>query len=196
MYRSREQKQQMNKQTNKTWFKKLGYTATAAIQMTVENKLQDKLGKALQGSKWPIKLTNSCGNTVGQTLRRSNPNPAQLCNRKNCIMCLQAESGSTNIKCYKSKIAYRFACARSPCSEAVNLAKLGTDDLIKQLENNNTGRLPALYEGTSYRTSFARTGQHISLYNSKKNKLKSWMYQHSAAVYGGIIGRQSYKTGR
>ena len=67
------------------------------------------------------------------------------------------------------------------------MKKLSTDQLVKQLEMNQTGKIPALYEGTSWRSSYSRSDKHIKDYNAK-NSHKSWMSIHTNAVHGGLKG--------
>ena len=97
-------------------------------------------------------------------------------------MCLD---GSSNMKCHAQNISYRMVCARKPCSDNLNMLKLSTAQLLKQIEQN--GAKLSLYEGHTFRGLYTSGKQHCSLYTGV-NKDKSWRWHHTRDDHGGEVG--------
>ena len=71
------------------------------------------------------------------------------------------------------------------------MEKLNNEDIKNQLAKVKPGdRIPAIYEGETYRSSYIRQRQHFDLYNSKKEKQrnKSFMWIHTEQHHEGKIG--------
>ena len=170
MYRDRQTKikQKQTKANNKDWYRQLGYDTTVAVQTSEQGQLTDKIKTAIKDSKYKVKLIDKPGQTVGQTLRRSNPFPRQICDRQNCVLCRQNEK--TDNRCYKSNFGYIYVCNRSPCSDNLNMKKLKTEELRQQLEDRKTDKRAAIYEGQSYRSVFLQSKLHADSYKTKDRK--------------------------
>ena len=182
MYKGR-----MNKQTDQTWFLKLDYKASLNVPTTENSTLAKKIQAKLKSKGQKIKVTELAGPSITRSLQKSNPNPPINCGRKECAMCLD---GNSNFQCYKPKIGYRFVCNMPPCNSSINMNKLSTLQLLKQLSNKQPAHPPAVYEGQSHRSSFSRNLGHFSKYKAKSRT--SWMWRHNLSHHGGKI--INYKT--
>ena len=182
MYQTDRQK---TKKDKTEWIRKTGHDITAALPLTVDNKLRNKLSQALSKFRWKIKFVDSLGPTINSQLMRSNHNPPAKCDRDRCVMCSIKPS---NMRCHKSNIGYRFLCHREPCVSNLDLTKLSTDKLLDQLSANpGQDNPPAVYEGESFRVPYRRGLQHLTKYTGR-NKDSSWMWNHTKEVHGGVIG--------
>ena len=176
-----------NRQTDQQWFSKLGYKASLNVPTTENSELAKLIQTKLKSKGQNIKVTESAGPSITRSLQRSNPNPPANCGRQECAMCL---NGNSNYKCFKPKIGYRFVCNMPPCNQSIDMDKISTLQLIKQLSTKQPTHPPAVYEGQSHRSSFSRNLGHFRKYKAK-NKA-SWMWRHNLAHHGGKI--RNYKT--
>ena len=183
LYRDRQSRRSdKNASGGQMWLKKFGYDVTASVPVTVDNKLTDTLKQVSARTRWKVKYVDLCGPTVLKTLMRANHNPPSTCSKPRCLMCLE---GPSNMRCHAQNISYRMVCNRTPCSDNLDMKKLKTAQLLRQIEQK--GAKPSLYEGQSFRGPYTRGKQHNSLYTGV-NKDKSWMWHHTRDDHGGEVG--------
>ena len=95
-------------------------------------------------------------------------------------------------KMLPNNIGYRIMCNREPCNNMLNMNKIDTNSLIKQLDdlpdNLDVVERPAIYEGESFRSGYTRSRQHWSKYTTKSGQPNSFMHHHTQTNHSGVIG--------
>ena len=101
--------------------------------------------------KWPIKIIETAGKTLEQTLVNTDPFNGNFCNDKKC---LPSKNPKNKISCRKNSICYRITC-------------------LLCIQLGRKGEISTAYFGESGKNMHCRMKEHLSKFNSKKEKIRS-----------------------
>ena len=115
--------------------------------------------------EWPIKIIETAGKTLEQSLVNTDPFNGNICNDKKC---LPSKNPKNKISCRRNSICYRITCL-----------------LCTQL--GKKGELSTSYFGESGKNMHCRMKEHLSKFNSKKEKIssESAFIKHLKSTHGG-----------
>ena len=115
----------------------------------LKKMMQEKEEKMRAGGReaWPIKIIETAGRTLEQTLVKTDPFNGNQCYDKNC---LPSKVGNNKINCRRNCVCYKIACKLC-------------------LLDGRSGALSATYYGESGKNMHCRAKEHLSKFNSKKS---------------------------
>ena len=185
LYRSKEDRANMERTDKATWFRKAGATATLFVPTTPGSQLAKGIREVLQKHPGPIgtttKVVERPGMSIHSNISPNNPFPRQDCGRRQCPYLRARKPCLEN--CAKENITYRAECLK--CEE--NQRAEGVQ-VIKRV-----------YFGESSRTLHHRTGQHLNDFSKAIRKegrrsseadqeSSSWISDHAKEAHGGVQG--------
>ena len=114
---------------------------------------------------WPIKIIETAGRTLEQTLVKTDPFNGNQCYDKNC---LPSKVGNNKINCRRNCVCYKIACKLC-------------------LLDGRSGALSATYYGESGKNMHCRAKEHLSKFNSKQEHIRkeSAFIKHLENTHGG-----------
>ena len=124
------------------------------------------------------------GVSVRIGLVRPNQFPREMCQRIDCILCVQKGGSELNTRCESSNVGYEGECNR--CAD--RHAYIG--------ETSRTAFTRAKEHWGDYRAAAAAKIQPLPADNygwvangrKKKVDVKSWMWEHTRDKHGGVLG--------
>ena len=191
MYRDREERMQQKKQNEvwsgkDTWFRKGGYSSTLTVPPTPGGQLAEVVRSNLERGRQPkgtkTKVIEGGGVATRTGLTASNQFPRDVCNRKDCGLCVPAgdRGGDRNsTRCDKESVGYEGICPRCPekykyVGETSRTAYTRVKEHQGDYRAASKAKLPALTEDEQFGT--------------RKKTPKSWMWEHTRDVHGGQVG--------
>ena len=188
MYRNREERRQHKMMYGgngkDTWFRTNGATSTMTVPATPNGTLANLVRANMERSRRPpgtlTKIVESGGLSSQLCLVKSNQFPNGRCHRQDCLLCFQKEGDQNQAECFKNNIGYEGQCGR--CQDRV------------------------VYIGETSKPAYTRIKQHYNNYRAaaaaklaalpnlgqdkgmKQRDVKSWMWEHTRDVHGGVLG--------
>ena len=147
MYRTKEEilkeRNETRTQKKENWFKKGGYQSVIFVQATKDSKLKKDYEKAIQQSKFKIKVIEQTGKPLIRMLQMSDPFRKENCGRQDCHICQSGGKG----RCYVQDVTYKIECLG--CDHVLNgetsiSAYTRVGQHIQDLSNNNTDNFSSL----------------------------------------------------
>ena len=146
----------------------------------LKKSMQKKEEETRAGGReaWPIKIIETAGKTLEQTLVNTDPFNGNTCNDQKCLV---NSSSETKISCRRNGVCYRVTCLRCPRAgeagrEAPSCPRAGGAD-----------NLSTCYHGESGKNMHCRLKEHVSKFNSKsvKTQSESAFIKHLESTHGG-----------
>ena len=138
----------------------------------LKKRMQRKEEETRVGGRegWPIKIIETAGRTLEQTLVNNDPFQGNACNDPKCV---PSRDPKNKINCRRNTICYRVTCRL--CLRAGTPA------------NQECYEKAACYFGQSGKNAHCRCKEHVSKFNSKtaKTREESAFYKHLMSSHGG-----------
>jgi hypothetical protein len=121
---------------------------------------------------WPIKIIETAGKTLEQTLVNTDPFNGNKCTDKNC---LPTQNPKNKINCRRNCICYKITC-------------------LICLKDGRSGELATNYFGESGKNIHCRSKEHVSKFNSKTEKIRveSAFIKHLESKHQGRASNKSF----
>ena len=138
----------------------------------LKKRMQRKEEETRVGGRegWPIKIIETAGRTLEQTLVNNDPFQGNACNDPKCV---PSRDPKNKINCRRNTICYRVTCRL--CLRTGMPA------------NQECYEKAACYYGQSGKNAHCRCKEHVSKFNSKtaKTREESAFYKHLMSSHGG-----------
>ena len=145
----------------------------------LKKQMQEKEEKMRAGGRedYPIKIIETAGKTLEQTLVNTDPFEGNKCTDAKCE---PSKNSKNKISCRRNGVCYRVTCLK--CLRAGRPA-----DLTAYLNC-------ACYYGESARNMHCRSKEHVSKFNSKSEKIRaeSAFYKHLVSTHGGMSDGETF----
>ena len=117
---------------------------------------------------YPIKIIETAGKTLEQTLVNTDPFNGNQCNDKKCVVSTNPNNNNNKINCRRNCICYEITC-------------------LLCLKDGKEGNFATSYFGENGKNMHCRAREHISKFNSKSRKLQqeSAFLKHLENSHGG-----------
>ena len=143
-------------------------TPGSELKKRMQRKEQETRVGGREG--WPIKIIETAGRTLEQTLVNNDPFQGNACNDPKCV---PSRDPKNKINCRRNTICYRVTCRL--CLRTGMPA------------NQECYEKAACYYGQSGKNAHCRCKEHVSKFNSKtaKTREESAFYKHLMSSHGG-----------
>ena len=145
----------------------------------LKKQMQEKEEKMRAGGRedFPIKIIETAGKTLEQTLVNTDPFDGNKCTDAKCE---PSRNSKNKISCRRNGVCYRVTCLK--CLGAGRPA-----DVTAYLKC-------ACYYGESAKNMHCRSKEHVSKFNSKSEKIRaeSAFYKHLMSSHGGISDGKTF----
>ena len=145
----------------------------------LKKRMQQKEEETRVGGRevWPIKIIETAGRTLEQTLVNTDPFGGNLCSDPKC---LPSKDPKNKINCRRNTVCYRITCLL--CLKAGLPADHDVYDDA------------ACYFGQSGKNAHCRIKEHVSKFNSKTPKVReeSAFYKHLENTHGGKAENKTF----
>ena len=135
------------------------------MAQTLEKKKEEEM-RAGGREAWPIRIIETAGKTLEQTLVKFDPFNGNTCNDKKCLV---NSSSNSKINCRRNCVCYQITC-------------------LLCLQAGRTGAKSTSYFGESGKNMHCRLKEHISKFSSKTKKFQteSAFSKHLQSTHEGI----------
>ena len=161
MYRpknwNRKERERVKRMKRNTWYSRGGDETVMFVDATPGSSMAKEIRNVLKTCNLKIKVVERSGQTLKQTLVKSNPFRREKCGESCCALCSNTES---NVDCKVRNIVYKIFC--------------------KECGDKPGG----MYIGESSRSIGERFNEHWDLYS--KQSTRSVLHLHMVESHGGF----------
>ena len=145
---------------------------TPGSELKKQMKEVEEATRAGGREAWPIKIIETAGKTLEQTLVNTDPFNGNKCTDKNC---LPTQNPKNKINCRRNCICYKITC-------------------LICLKDGRSGELATNYFGESGKNIHCRSKEHVSKFNSKTEKIRveSAFIKHLENKHQGRASNKSF----
>ena len=172
-----EKRRKKNNWLGKFWKSCIFVPPTPGSELKKQMQSKEEEMRAGGREEYPIKIIETAGKTLEQTLVNTDPFNGNQCND---VKCEPRKNPKNKINCRRNGVCYRVSCLS--CLRAGN-----PSDVSALLKCSS-------YYGESARNMHCRSKEHVSKFNSKSEKIRSEsaFYKHLLNTHGGKSNSKTF----